>query len=164
VAEASLSLDGQRLELIVDSCNAEIETSVEETSDTVEVSVVRSDGSTLQLAGGSCQDLTLIELNRRLGNRVVVDEATGSTVEVARPNREQVEWPYDQDRVSNAQYVEALHDMVECLETRDPQMDAWVAQDLNWKTYRWSKPPDAEGNMSVPALEPCMRKHLAPLT
>lgn len=82
---------------------------------------------------------------------------------MARPEWEQVEWPYDRARVSYGQYVKALHDMVECLETNDPGVDAWVAQDLNWKTYRWSKSSDHDGNTSVPALEPCERKHLAPL-
>ncbi len=37
-------------------------------------------------------------------------------------------------------------------EQRDPDMTAWVRQDLNFKTFGWSKPIDAQGNMSAEAL------------
>lgn len=163
IIEATRSLDGERVELLLDSCNDQVEVRVQEGDDRVEVAVTRPGGSRLDLAGGDCQDRRIVELDEGLGSRTLVDEARGGPVEVARPDEQRVQWPYDRSRVSEAQYVRSLRAMVECLETRDPQVEAWVAQGLNWKTYRWSKPADEEGNTRMPALRPCRQEHLEPL-
>ncbi len=111
-----------------------------------------------------CQDLALVELDQPLGDRTLIDNADGQEIAVTQPGvDDKLEWPYDQQRVSEAEYEAALEAMVECVEQRDPAVTAWVRQDLNFKTYAWSKPSDAQGNMSAEALGVCEQEHLKPL-
>ena len=72
-------------------------------------------------------------------------------------------WPYDRDRFSPADYATALAEMVACLESRDPEIQAAIVDDLDWPTYEWHKERDERGNRSAPAVGECDREHLEPL-
>ncbi len=80
VVEAEVRDDGS-LVLEVDSCNGDPVASVfEQTDDQVRIEVVAS--STPFGGGGDCLDIVEVALQKPLGDRVVVDAHTESTVSV----------------------------------------------------------------------------------
>ena len=65
--------------------------------------------------------------------------------------------------MSEAEYEQALSDMVDCIMENDLDATAWVEQQLNWKWWSWTKEPDANGTVSSPAIQPCEQLHLDPI-
>ncbi len=162
IVQVTLSGDETRLEIVFDSCNAPLDVDVTESADAVTISVDRIDRELL--SGDDCQDVRIHQLSAALGDRPVVDGATGAPINVLdSPSADESTWPYDTSRLSREEYEAALDDMVDCLMEHDPQVTAWVFQSLDYKWYSWSKEPDANGMVSTTALEPCEQEHLAPL-
>ena len=162
VREAQASVTGDRLRLLLDSCNADLDIQVAESPSQVRVTVRRPD--VLRLSGNDCLDIAILTLDAPLASRVLVD-ATGTTLPVstAVPGQgDEPDWPWDRDRFTVDDYNAALQSMVQCLETEDPDMTAWATEDLNWDTFAWDKAP-VNGNVSAPALETCRMRHLDPL-
>lgn len=73
------SVDGSLLSIEVPTCNGEPEvTMLEETDDQVRVEVV----SQRQRGGDACLDGVRVELDRPLGDRVLIDVTSGRTLQV----------------------------------------------------------------------------------
>ncbi|WP_084040316.1 hypothetical protein [Demequina sp. NBRC 110053] len=163
VDAAELSLDGTRVAVTFDSCNEAEPVQVEESEDEVRVTPSGS-GGLVELAGDDCQDYVVVQLADPLGDRALVNGATGAAVEVApAPPESTLDWPYDRDRVSVVEYEAALDDMVACLEDEDPLIDAWVTQELNWLGWDFAKEPDENGTVEAPAIAVCEEQVLTPL-
>lgn len=163
VRAADSSIDGERVRLLLDSCNADLDFRVAQSPTQVQVTVSRPD--VFRQADNDCQDIEFINLDDPLGSRDLVDTSTGATLPVGTPvpgRGDEPDWPWDRDRFTAQDYNGALQAMVECLEDEDPDMTAWVTQALNWDTYDWDKEP-VDGRVSVPALETCQARHLEPL-
>jgi hypothetical protein len=163
VTEAEVSLDGDRLALVLASCHADLQIDVREATDSVSVTVTRSDRDLL--AGDDCQDIVYVELDQALGSRELRDARNDTTVATRQPAAiGEQHWPFDRSRVSEAEYDAALRAMVECLEQGDPDVSAYIVQLLDWKTYEWTKPP-VDGTISIDdeLLDGCERAHLEPL-
>lgn len=81
ILQAAVSADDPtRLELEVDSCNADVSTEVVESADEVVVTVtVRND------TRNDCADLVVVELDEPLADRALVDGARGEPVVVLTP-------------------------------------------------------------------------------
>ncbi len=75
---AWVSDDGMRLELIVLTCGARHDPEVAATADEVRITVWYSNES----VGDSCADGVTITLEDPLGDRIVIDSATGDVVAV----------------------------------------------------------------------------------
>ncbi len=75
--QAGLGPDGITLEFGVDTCNADLEASVVESAATVEVTIVARDDTT-----NDCRDTLTVVLDYPLGDRELVDGATGRVPEV----------------------------------------------------------------------------------
>ncbi|MEN8235196.1 MAG: hypothetical protein ABFR89_09775 [Actinomycetota bacterium] len=165
IRSAEVSDDDTRLGLALNSCNADLRVGVAEQDDQVVILASDEQAPLIRLSGNDCLDGYVVQLSDPLGDREVVDGTDGSIVSVMRvPPEGKVPWPYDRDRVTEAEYLAALDDMVACLSTTDPELDAWVYQGLDWKTYRWHKEPDEQGNLSrPPALDICHEEHLKSL-
>ena len=155
VASAEVSDGGFRLRLLVNTCNASHATTVTDAGDHVELEVTAT-GDT----PNDCQDSIIVVLPARLDGRDLIDRSTGDPIAVS-PSSDY--WPYDRDRFSLADYAAALAEMVVCIESRDPQIEAWITERLNWPTYKWYKEPDERGNTSAPAISDCAEEHLHPL-
>ena len=69
--------DGITLEFDVDTCNADLEGSVVESPATVEVTITARNDTT-----SDCRDMLLVVLEEPLGDRDLVDGATGRVLEV----------------------------------------------------------------------------------
>jgi hypothetical protein len=165
IAEGHVSLDGRRLELLLDACNADTQLQVDDSADMVAVQVRRHDVVTSRIASGACQDIAYVDLERPLGDRPVVDRSDDRRLPVSRPQPgtgTQPPWPYDRERVTPAEYRAALRDLVRCLERRDPQITARIVRGLNLLTYDWTT-ADEEGTVEADAIEVCEREHLDPL-
>jgi hypothetical protein len=160
IAEAHVSLDGRRLELLLDACNADTQLHVDASADAVAVQARRDDVVAARIASGHCQDIAYVDLERPLGDRPVVDRSHDRRLPVSRP---QPAWPYDRERVTPAEYRAALRDLVRCLERRDPQITARIVRGSNFLTYDWTKPADEEGTVESDAIAVCQREHLDPL-
>lgn len=82
ILQAAIAADDPtRLELMVDSCNADVSTDVVESADEVVVTVtVRNDTQ------DDCADLAVVELDEPLADRAVVDGARGEPVPVLTPD------------------------------------------------------------------------------
>ncbi len=164
IASVTVSLDQTRLEIILSSCNAELGVSVNESPDAVTVVIDDSARQPVELAGTDCQDLYIHQMEDALGTRPVVNDATGDRIDVqASLSEEELDWPYDKSRVSQAQYEQALDDVVGCVMENDPDVSAWVEQQLNWKWWSWEKEPNADGTVSSSAIQPCEQLHLDPV-
>jgi hypothetical protein len=163
VDDARLSLDGTRVAVTFASCNEAEPVEVDETASEVTVTPSGS-GGLIELAGDDCQDYVVVQLAEPLAERTLVNGATGANVDVApAPPEAAIDWPYDHGRVAEAEYAAALNDMVACLETEDPLIDAWVTQELDWLAWDFSKDPDESGTMEAPAIATCEERVLAPL-
>jgi hypothetical protein len=163
IVEAQASVNGDRIRLLLDSCNADLDIRVAESPSQVRVTVRRPD--VLRFGGDDCQDIAILTLDAPLASRELVD-ATGMIVPVstAVPGQGgEPDWPWDRDRFTVDDYNAALQAMVQCLEAEDPDMTAWVTEDLNWDTYAWDKAP-VNGNVAAPAIETCRTRHLDLLT
>lgn len=165
IMSAIVSQDDTRIQLDLAACNIEFVVDVTETQDEVIVSVSDAAAPLIVLGRLDCDDSYILELDSAFAGRKLVDGTSGSPVSVSRPlPAALLPWPYDRDKFTEAEYLKALEAMVACIEATDPEMDAWVFQDLDWITYRWHKEPDERGNTVVgPALETCRREHLEPL-
>ena len=155
VYAAAVSDDDSRLRLTVNTCNASHETTVTDAGDHVEVAVT----ATGDQIHNDCQDIVIVDLPTSLRGRDLIDRSTGEVITVSLSDH----WPYDRDRFSPADYEAALAEMVACLESRDPGIEAAIVDDLNWPTYEWHKERDEQGNVSAPAIGECSREHLEPL-
>ena len=165
IRSATVSRDDTRLRLSLSSCNARLTLEVVESQDEVVVAFSSDPASHFGLADDSCDDLIVIQLDEPLRDRRLIDGTTGAVVDVLGPvPNEAVRWPYDRTRFGEQEYLDALGDMVACLEASDSEMEAWIHQELDWKTYHWHKEPDEDGNVEAgPALEECKLAHLSPL-
>jgi hypothetical protein len=77
IMEATTGADGRTLELVVGTCNADLTTKTEESPTQVTVTVTaRNDTS------DDCLDGVVVHLDRPLGDRRLVDGATGETVRI----------------------------------------------------------------------------------
>jgi hypothetical protein len=85
IAEGHVSLDGRRLELLLDACNADTQLQVDDSADMVAVQVRRHDVVTSRIASGACQDIAYVDLERPLGDRPVVDRSDDRRLPVSRP-------------------------------------------------------------------------------
>lgn len=118
-----------------------------------------------RLSGDDRLDIANITLDTPLASRDPVD-ATGATLSVstAAPGQgDEPDWPWDRNRFTAGDYYAALQAIVRCLEPEDPDMTAWVTEDLKWDTCAWDKAP-VNGNFLAPAIETCRTRHLDPLT
>ena len=159
VDSAEVSQDDLRLRLTLNVCNpSSVRTTVKDVGHRVELAVTASPARLL--GGPDCQHLAIVALPAALGSRDVVDRSTREAIPVSPSGRP---WPYDRDRFSPADYAAALAEMVACLESRDPEIEAATVDDLDWPTYEWHKERDERGNMSAPAVSECSREHLEPL-
>lgn len=165
IRSAVASQDDTRVEVALTSCNADLVVDVTEDDEEVIVSVSDADAPLLRTGGDACDDHYVVQFERPLGGRDLVDGTTGQIVPILRPPPDsRPPYPYDRVRVTETDYLEALDAMVSCLEALDPELDAWVHQALDWATYRWHKEPDNQGNLArPPALDICHEKHLQAL-
>lgn len=163
IESAQQSLDGTRLALVFMTCNSVTSATVEERDDVVRVFPQRLEASE---SGGEtdCLDEVVVQLAQPLGDRAVVNDSSGNTVDVAQsPPADALDWPYDRTLATSAEYERALERMVDCLEDADPHLTARVVPGLNWNSWSFDKAPDHEGNLEVPAIEECDATTLAPL-
>jgi len=81
ILEASIQSGDRTLNLIVDTCNADMTTKVEESRSRVVVTVkARNDTS------DDCADSVVVHLDQPLGDRRLLDGGTGGLVPVKRGN------------------------------------------------------------------------------
>ncbi len=161
IVSAQRSVDDLRLELAFDSCNARLQVTVAETADVVTVVAVDLDAPAPELASPDCADGGIVELDAPLGDRQLIDGATGDAIPFwgpADPN--QVIWPYDRERFTKADYLEALEAVVACIEAKDPRIDAYLVEGLNWMRYSLDAPNDVNLGSTI---EDCHTEHLDPL-
>ena len=159
VYSADVSLDDMRLRLTLQTCNpSSVSIYVTDVGHRVELAVAAHPARLL--GGPDCQHLAIVALPEPLGGRDVFDRSARNVVPVSLSSWD---WPYDQDRFTMADYETALAAMVACLESRDPAIQAAIADGLDWPTYEWHKERDERGNMSAPAVGGCRRDHLDPL-
>lgn len=160
---AEVSIDGTNVAVSFASCN-EVESATAEESEKQVTITATPERQTRGSAGDDCEDRVVVTLAEPLGDRMLVNGGTGAEISIDDSASEQDPvFPYASERVSQAEYEAALEDMVECLETEDPAIDAWVTQELNWKTWDFHKESDSEGNMSAPAIAICSERILEPL-
>ena len=159
VYSAEVSQDDSRLRLTLQTCNpSSVATTVKDVGHRVELAVTASPARLL--GGADCQHITIVTLPAPLSGRALFDRTTRELIPVSPSSRA---WPYDRDRFSPADYEAALAQMVACLESRDPGIQAAIVDDLDWPAYEWHKERDERGNMSAPAVGECSREHLEPL-
>ncbi len=77
INQAYLRSDGMTIELEVDTCNAELVTSVVESATTVQVTVTARNDTT-----DDCLDLIVITLEEPLEDRTLVDGSSGAVFDV----------------------------------------------------------------------------------
>lgn len=63
--------DGRQLEVLLDTCNAEVSVAVEEHDDRIVLSASNHDRRLFVTGGDDCQDLVRVDLERPLGIRTV---------------------------------------------------------------------------------------------
>ena len=165
IEDATLSQDQMRLRLTVQSCNAELVADVTESADDIVVVVSDAGSPFLNTGDETCQDTIIVTLAAPFASRGLIDGGSGESVSVTRPPPDTgPPWPYDRSRFTEADFVAALEAMVACIEDADPQMDAWIDQDLDWKVVRWAKPTDEPSNVEeVRVYEACLVEHVGPL-
>ena len=78
IQDAFVSLDGRTLELIVGVCNADLTAVVEESEDTVEITVTAKNAN----RGSDCAGGIQVNLDSELGDRSVIDGSNGERVNV----------------------------------------------------------------------------------
>ena len=78
IMEASVGANGRALSLDVGTCNADLTATTEESRDRVTVTVTARNNTT-----DDCSDL-VVHLDRPLGDRQLVDGATGEAVAIER--------------------------------------------------------------------------------
>ncbi len=79
IIEASAAADGRTLRLAVDTCNADLMARTEESPSQVTVTVTARHDT-----NDDCQDVLVVNLERPLGTRQLVDGAAGEAVAVGR--------------------------------------------------------------------------------
>ena len=77
IQRASVSPDGRTLQLIVGACNADLTAVVEESEDTVEITVTARNESQ-----NTCAEGIQVTLDSELGDRSVIDGSDGDALEV----------------------------------------------------------------------------------
>ena len=82
VVEVFGTADSAELEVSVSTCNAEPAVSAAESSSEVRLTVRARQGRT----GPECRDYALVRLDAPLGDRTVVDAASGEALEVLPPD------------------------------------------------------------------------------
>ena len=163
VDSAEVSIDGLRIAVTFNSCGVVTSASAEETAESV-VIWARPSTEVKGLSGQDCQDRVVVQLHEPLGDREVIDGATERSVTVSGPTPEsEIAWPYDRSRFTEADYEAALEEMVRCLESEDPKIDAWVVDELNMQIWDFHKEPDDDGYLDIPAIDICEERILAPL-
>lgn len=165
VTNSQRSMDDYRIAMSLATCNGLLDVGVAESSDKVEVTVRDFRKLIPRLSGDDCDDRVIVELQEPLGQRLLIDGATGGTLDAREPwSPEAVEWPYDRSQFTETDYEAALVATVACIEAADPAIDGYVFQDLDWKTYRWEKAPDEHGRVTrSPVIDQCEAIHLMPL-
>lgn len=163
VDSAQLSLDGTRIALTFATCNKIDAVEVDETDDTVTVTP-NGAHSRFETTRLDCLDGAVAQLEEPLGDRTLINSSTNTAVPVMPAlSAELTDWPYDPARVTASEYEAALDQFVTCLEAEDPQVDAWIVQGLNSKSWDFHKEPDVRGNVDVPAITVCDERILQPL-
>ena len=162
IQRVTVSADQMRLEVIVNTCNADVQPMVEETGDAVSITII-DNRPRFETGHDDCQDSFIVPLDEPLGGRAIVGNSAGDEIEVQLEPVNELSWPYDRSRFTEAQYNAALDAMVKCLMTEDPEVTAWVEQGLDWKVWGFSKPVDENGTMTMFATQGCQAKHLDPL-
>lgn len=79
IMEASARADGRTLSLAVGTCNADLTVKTEESATQVTVTVTARDDTS-----DDCLDGVVVHLDRPLGDRRLVDGATGEAVAIER--------------------------------------------------------------------------------
>lgn len=78
IQDAFVSPDGRTLELIVGACNADLTAVVDESGDTVEITVTAKNEN----RGADCAGGIQVSLDSELGDRSVIDGSNGQEVNV----------------------------------------------------------------------------------
>ena len=76
--------DGSQLEVVLDTCNAEVSVDAEEYADRVLLRANNHDRRLFVSGSDDCQDLVRVELERPLGNRAVMSSSGDSVVVTPR--------------------------------------------------------------------------------
>ncbi len=160
IISATLSVDEMRFLLNLTACGVDLNPTVDEDDSQVVVTVLGAPDP----LGRECDENVIVELGSPFGERRLVDGSTGTAVTVSNPPPEQrAPWPYDRTRFDEAAYLQALEEMVTCIE-QDPLVDAWIDQWLDWKWYFYEVRPDENGDINEgPLFNDCREQILEPL-
>lgn len=81
IDEVVVTDDPLVIDVIVDTCNADVEVTIDETDDEVVLSVRNNDRALFITGGDDCQDLVAVELESPLGDRrLVLDDGSEMTL------------------------------------------------------------------------------------
>ncbi|MCP4307441.1 MAG: hypothetical protein GY788_21730 [bacterium] len=156
ILSASASGDGTRLELSLSSCNRTYDVSVEEV-DGVSVHVVDAKTeSPVRLGGDDCGDVWTFTLAQPLGDRPLIDTATGEEVTVTYD-------PWNQYLYSEEEYRTALTATVACVAEGDPDASAFVAESEEGPYLVVNLPDLGDGESGSNVAHDCEAEHLSPL-
>ena len=75
----NVSEDQMQLDVILNTCNGDVEVMVEETDSTVTISVV-DHRPPIQTSGQDCQDLFSLPLESPLGDRQIIEASSGNEI------------------------------------------------------------------------------------
>ena len=156
IQSATASGDGLQLDISLNSCNRTYDVTVVE-ADGVTVSV--SDArrrSPIQLGGENCADRWTVLLAEPLGDRLLIDGATGNEVEVRYE-------PWNQQRFSEAEYRSALQATAECIVEVDPRASAHLAESSEGPYLVVVLPELDDGESGINSEYRCTIDHLDPL-
>lgn len=84
VMEVHVIDDGLRLEVVLDTCNADVSVDIDEYGDRVVVRATGRDAHLIDTGGDDCLDVVRVDLDRRLGDRRVTD-SSGDEIVVTQP-------------------------------------------------------------------------------
>lgn len=160
IRSATLSVDEMRFLLNLTVCGVDLKPTVDEDDSQVVVTVLGAPDP----LGRECDENIIVELASPFGQRRLIDGSIGAEVSVSNPPpEERAPWPYDRTQFDEGTYLQALEDMVTCIE-QDPLVDGWIGQWLDWKWYFYEVKPDENGSINEgPLFNECREQILEPL-
>lgn len=156
IQSATASGDGMNLGLSLNSCNRTYNVAVEE-EDVVNVKVTDAKSqSPIRLGGEDCADQFGVTLREPLGDRAVVDMATGDEVEVTYE-------PWNQQRFTEDEYRAALEATAECIVAADLTALAVVRESVEGPYLDVELRDLGDGESGINPEYKCSIDHLDPL-
>lgn len=153
---AVASGDGTSLDIELNNCGGDYSVEVDETSERVVVGIT-DNRTPLSLGGNDCADAVQVDLNDPLGDRQLL---TGGGEEI-----DVTFYPWNQQKYSEAEYIEALEATTECILGQEP--DTKVTMEIHPDGYpdlRVVAPGQGSAtNAMVEAFIACSQLHVDPL-